>query len=165
MHAVKDRLKVKMPVKNYRGNFGIVSTSIDRYNLHFTNGNMAPLNVEEPIVVQRNLVQRASQLNQIILAIQKREIAEKGKSLVTEYQLRTELEALCEDVLFLADKKDRLTETLRDLRKTRSEFLNGNGNGNEDKTGKQQRMGVSDASAQTENWPITYNTIEWPDPP
>mmetsp|Transcript_7334 Transcript_7334/g.17938 ORF Transcript_7334/g.17938 Transcript_7334/m.17938 type:complete len:153 (+) Transcript_7334:196-654(+) len=152
-----------MPAKNYRGNSDIGSTSIDQYNQYFTNGNMAPFNIEEPTVVQRNLVQRASQLNQVILSIQKREIAEKGRSLVIEYQLRTELEALCEDVLFLADKKDRLAETLRDLRKKRSELLNGNGN--DDKTGGKQSMGVSDASVQTENWPLAYHSIEWPDPP
>ena len=156
------------------------SKNMDRNILYFPNSNQGsmkamPLVVEEPSAIQRNLLQKVSRLKRAVLSIQKRDSAQRGKSLVREYQLRAELEALCEDVIFLGEKRNRLSETLRELRVKNAEIHKSesisdgssdgnivnnsdhimNSNNNEDKAEEQEGTGVSDASVQTEDFPPT----------
>ena len=143
---------------------------MDPNDLHFAMNDTAPVNVkplavEEPIAVQRNLLGKVSRLKQAALSIQKCDSAQKGKSLVQEYQLRTELGALCEDVLFLGDKRDRLAENLKEscvknteLRNSSTKTItNNNNNSNKDNENDMEDIRVADASVQTENWPIDYS--------
>mmetsp|Transcript_29416 Transcript_29416/g.61279 ORF Transcript_29416/g.61279 Transcript_29416/m.61279 type:complete len:432 (-) Transcript_29416:80-1375(-) len=63
----------------------------------------------------RALRHRLSKLGAATESIRKLDSALRGKALVREYELRTEIEALHEDLGFLRAKQDRLGATLLDL--------------------------------------------------
>ncbi len=147
------------------------SMNMNTRTLHVSNSNAGakPLIEEEPMVIRRDLLKKISRLKQAILTIRNYNSAQKGKYLIHEYQLRLELEALCEDVFFLGEKKDRLAEALRDLQSKSTEILMRHGDiesksnnerkNNENvgpkKTEEDVPTRFSDACVQTEDWPTT----------
>ena len=127
-------------------------------NRNTTLANPKPFTDEE----RRKLQRKISRLKATILTIQKSNSTQKGKSLIQEYQLRSELEALCEDVFFLREKKDRLAATLQELQKKDTKTLVKKSKGSNDrekdenghlnKTEEEGATRFSDACVQTEDW-------------
>jgi hypothetical protein len=143
------------------------TTSMDPQNPYLPKNRVAavhltPNDAEQSAIIHQDLLWRVSRLKQAILSRRKLDSTQKGKSLVKEYELKTELEALCEDVLFLGDKKGRLAETLRGLRAKKAELLRHSNDGDESEekedgglyqtTPTVKGTGVSDACVQTDDW-------------
>ena len=139
---------------------------------------------ESPEVVHEVLLRRASRLEEVIRSMQKLDSVRQGRSLVKEFELRSRLEGLCEDVLFLKSKKDQLGASLLDLHVRNVDLVHRGEKHVTAKTGagasKSQRKaglsergindddddkssvrsarnfpGVSDASVQTDDWLFT----------
>ena len=156
------------PEVNVLGKEGC-SVNMDIGPLQISNRNTAlantkPFTDEEPIVIRRNLQRKISYLKATIFRIQKSNSTQKGKSLIQEYQLRSELEALCEDVFFLGEKKDRLAGTLLELQSKYTKTIVRNDKSSNDqekdengfdKTEEEEPTRFSDACVQTEDWPTT----------
>ena len=132
----------------------------------FTDDKMTPeysIGAEDALAAQQSLQLRIARLKQTVLSLRKLESAQRGNFLVREYQLRTELEGLCEDVLFLGDKRDGLEQTLGELRAKNTEILDSGTNDNKDETETQDDKpikvgtGVSDAGVQTDEWPVDHS--------
>ena len=129
-----------------------------------------PNDAEQSAIIHQRLLRRVSWLKQVTLLRRQHDFAQKGKFLVKEYELKTELEALCEDVLFLGVKKDRLAETLRELRTKKADILCHSNDGDKSErndeggiyqtkitadgtdNGTGSSTGVSDACVQTDDW-------------
>ena len=157
------------------------SMNMDTRTLHFSNCSASEnLIEEEPMVIRQNLLRKISRLKQAIPTMQNYNSIQRGKSLIHEYQLRMELEAICEDVIFLGEKKDRLAEALRDLQSKSTKILMRNSeikrNSNSNSTSEHERereddesarphktiedtaTRFSDACVQTEDWPTARDT-------
>lgn len=117
-----------------------------------------PVPAEDPSLANERLRQKAARLKKALLAMQKLESIQAGQSLVKEYELRTEFESLYGDVRFLGQKRDRLCDTLRDLRAKNADLLRRERL--EEPPAEDREAGVhfqstrvADASVQTDEWP------------
>jgi len=133
---------------------------------------------ERPEVVREDLLRRASRLEEVIQSMQRLDSVRQSQFQVKEYELRSQLEGLCEDVSFLKDKKDRLGTSLLDLHVKNVDFLRtpvndavktGSGRKSQRKAGRPQkgnggkptaritrkRPRLSDVGVQTDDWPFT----------
>lgn len=137
---------------------------------------------EPPEDIRKSLLERVSQLEDIIISMKKLDTVQQGKSSIKEYELRTQLEGLCDDVLFLRAKKDRLGASLLDLHVKNVDLIRSEKNDTL-KTGtvrkgrrkltRQEKsdynkltanstsksLSVTDASVQTEDWLITNSGV------
>lgn len=122
-----------------------------------------PEDGDDALAVQQSLQSRIARLKQSVLSLKKRDAIQRGNYLVRESHLRTELEGLYEDVLFLGDKRDRLQQNLWDLHGKNGECLESDRNGHKDEAEKKDdkpiKWGtdVSDASVQTDDWSTDYS--------
>jgi len=110
-------------------------------------------------IVQQSLLERVSQLQQTIQSIRKIDSVQRGKSLVREYELKIELEALCEDVVFLRDKEKRLGQTIHALKKNAKSLHRDSNSGEQERRKSdllskptKNKISLSDASVQTDDW-------------